>query len=137
MLLCRGIQINFYRQQKRQQEQKRQRERKQQAGRQRQHGAQDDLLYLEDLWEKFYPDDPGFTWIGKGWKTGAQNPYGTDGNPYAIENGPPERIDYIVFFKGSSTLQLNPFSIKLFPEYSSGFQVSDHLGLVSVFNWQN
>jgi hypothetical protein len=99
--------------------------------------AQDGLLYLEDLWEKFYPDDPGFTWIGKGWETGAQNPYGTDGNPYAIENGPPERIDYTIFFKGSGALKLNPSSIKLFPGDSSGLQVSDHLGLVSDFDWHN
>jgi hypothetical protein len=99
--------------------------------------VQEDMLYFEDLWKYFYPDDPGFTWIGKGWKTGEQNPYGADGNPYAIESGPPERIDYMVFFKGSSALQLNPSSIKLFPEDSSGLQVSDHLGLVSVFNWQN
>jgi hypothetical protein len=100
-------------------------------------GAQKDLFYLEDLWKDFYPDDPGFTWIGKGWETGAQNPYGADGNLIAIENGSPERIDYVIFFKGSGTLQLNPTSIKLFPEVSSGLQVSDHLGLVSVFDWQN
>jgi hypothetical protein len=99
--------------------------------------VQDGLLYLEDLWKKFYPEDPGFTWIGKGWETGAQNPYGTDGNLYAIENGPPERIDYIIFFKGSGALQLNPSSIKLFPGDSSGLQVSDHLGLVSDFDWHN
>lgn len=92
---------------------------------------------FKDLWEDFYPDDPGFTWIGKGWKVGAQNPYGTDGNPIAIENGPPERIDYVVFYKGSNNLHLNPISIKLFPENSSGFQVSDHLGLVSVFELIN
>jgi endonuclease/exonuclease/phosphatase family metal-dependent hydrolase len=102
-------------------------------------GNSDELLslYFEDLWKYFYPDDPGFTWIGKGWKTGEQNPYGTDGNPIAIENGPPERIDYVVYFKGSGTLQLNPSSIKLFPVDSSGLQVSDHLGLVSVFDRQN
>jgi hypothetical protein len=95
------------------------------------------LLYLEDLWKDFYPDEPGFTWIGKDWKAGAQNPYGADGNPFAVENGPPERIDYVIFFKGSNTLQLNPSSIKLFPTDSSGLQVSDHLGLVSDFDWQN
>jgi hypothetical protein len=95
------------------------------------------LLYLEDLWGKFYPEDPGFTWIGKGWETGEQNPYGADGNPYAIESGPPERIDYMIFFKGSGTFQLKPSSIKLFPEDSSGLQVSDHLGLAADFNWQN
>ena len=100
-------------------------------------GMQDTQQYFTDLWQKFYPDDPGFTWIGKGWKTGENNPYGTDGNPFAIENGPPERIDYVVYYKGCNTLQLNPVSIKLFPEGSSGFQVSDHLGIVSVFEWQS
>jgi hypothetical protein len=98
---------------------------------------QDGLLCLEDLWKGFYPDDPGFTWIGKGWETGAQNPYGTDGNRYAIENSSPERIDYTIFFKGSGALQLNPYSIKLFPDDPSGFQVSDHLGLASHFNWHD
>ena len=100
-------------------------------------GAQKDLLYFKDLWQDLYPDDPGFTWIGKNWKTGVQNPYGADGNLYAVESGPPERIDYVVFYKGTNTLQLNPTSINLFSNDSSGLQVSDHLGLVSDFDRQN
>jgi endonuclease/exonuclease/phosphatase family metal-dependent hydrolase len=89
--------------------------------------AQD--FYLKDLWAVLYPAEPGFTWIGKGWRVNESNPYGIDGNQYAIEEGPPERIDYILFFGGNRDFSLKPQNLVLYPANGSGIQLSDHLGI--------
>ena len=108
-------------------------------------------VYLIDIWLNLNPGDPGFTWIGKDWITGSKNSYGDIGNQVAIENGGPQRIDYIFCFKGTDNLYLEPISISLVPnrpdqlycfdkrpEKSDGllstcsyrsYTVSDHLGL--------
>ena len=89
----------------------------------------DQYFYLKDLWADLYPAEPGFTWMGKDWQTSESNPYGTDGNQYAIEEGPPERIDYILFFAGSRDFSLKPQNLVLYPANGSGIQLSDHLGI--------
>jgi len=86
-------------------------------------------FYLNDLWATFYAAEPGFTWIGKDWRVNESNPYGKDGNQYAIEEGPPERIDYILFFGGGRDISLEPQNLNLYPANGSGTQVSDHLGV--------
>ena len=73
-------------------------------------------LYLEDVWLNLNPDDPGFTWIGRDWTTGGENPYGNPGNQIAIETGRPQRIDYIFYFDGSGDINIDPKSINLLPE---------------------
>jgi hypothetical protein len=72
-------------------------------------------VYLIDSWLNLNPGDPGFTWIGKDWITGSKNLYGDIGNQVAIENGGPQRIDYIFCFKGNGNLYLKPISISLVP----------------------
>jgi exonuclease III len=72
-------------------------------------------LYLIDSWLNLNPEDPGFTWIGKDWVTGSKNPYGDIGNQVAIEDGSPQRIDYIFCFKGTDGIYLEPISISLIP----------------------
>jgi endonuclease/exonuclease/phosphatase family metal-dependent hydrolase len=91
------------------------------------------IFELKDLWQELYPEEPGFTWMGRDWRFGTDNPFGSEGNTYAIENGPPERIDYIFYFGGSSDLKITPLSISLFPKSSAEEQISDHLGLQSSF----
>ncbi len=70
---------------------------------------------LMDSWQKLNPIDPGFTWIGKDWITGSNNPYGDIGNQIAVENGGPQRIDYIFYSGGTGDLYLEPISISLVP----------------------
>ncbi len=73
-------------------------------------------VYLTDSWLELNPEEPGFTWIGKDWITGSNNSYGDIGNRIAIENGEPERIDYIFYFGGENNLYLNPLFISLVPD---------------------
>ena len=73
-------------------------------------------LNITDTWLEINPGDPGFTWIGKDWITGSKNPYGEIGNQIATGNGGPQRIDYIFYFKGTSSLYLEPISMSLVPE---------------------
>ncbi|HAJ95760.1 MAG TPA: hypothetical protein DCP02_05960 [Actinobacteria bacterium] len=71
---------------------------------------------LRDIWQELNPIDPGFTWIGKDWITGNNNPYGDIGNQVAVENGGPQRIDYIFYSSGTGNLYLEPISISLVPD---------------------
>jgi exonuclease III len=71
---------------------------------------------ITDSWLEINPGNPGFTWIGKDWITGSNNPYGEIGNQIATGNGGPQRIDYIFYFKGTGSLYLEPKSISLVPE---------------------
>jgi endonuclease/exonuclease/phosphatase family metal-dependent hydrolase len=73
-------------------------------------------LYLDDLWLKLRPDDPGFTWIGGDWTTGDKNSYGSLGNRIAIEKGGPQRIDYIFYFGGFGSVNIEPKTIDLVPD---------------------
>jgi len=57
-------------------------------------------IELTDLWHELHPEQPGFTYIGKGWVTGEGNPYGILGNTLTEDNVIPQRIDYIFYFKG-------------------------------------
>ena len=70
---------------------------------------------LIDSWQKLNPTDPGFTWIGKDWNTSDDNSYGAIGNQIAVEDGGPQRIDYIFHFSGKGDLYLKPISISLVP----------------------
>jgi exonuclease III len=72
-------------------------------------------IYLIDSWQDLNPKDPGFTWIGKDWIIGSKNSYGDIGNQVAIEDGGPQRIDYIFYFKGTDNLYIKPISISLVP----------------------
>jgi hypothetical protein len=74
------------------------------------------ILYLDDLWLKLKPGDPGFTWIGGDWITGDDNSYGSLGNRIAIEKGRPQRIDYIFYFGGSGSVNIEPKTISLVPD---------------------
>lgn len=74
-----------------------------------------DQVHITDSWLELNPEEPGFTWIGKDWITGSNNPYGKLGNQIATENGGPQRIDYIFYFKGTGSLYLEPISISLVP----------------------
>jgi len=71
---------------------------------------------LRDSWQELNPLDPGFTWIGKDWITGSNNPYGDIGNQVAVENGGPQRIDYIFYSGGTDNFYLEPISISLVPD---------------------
>jgi len=73
-------------------------------------------IYLVDSWQKLNPKDPGFTWIGKDWITGSKNSYGDIGNQVAIEDGGPQRIDYIFYFNGTDNFYIKPISISLVPD---------------------
>jgi len=73
-------------------------------------------INLKDSWQELNPIDPGFTWIGKDWITGSNNPYGDIGNQVAVENGRPQRIDYIFYSSGTNNLYLEPISISLVPD---------------------
>lgn len=75
----------------------------------------DDQVTIADIWLELNPEDPGFTWIGKDWITGDMNSYGDIGNQVATEDGGPQRIDYIFYFKGTGNLYLEPVSISLVP----------------------
>ncbi|MBM3699883.1 MAG: hypothetical protein FJW68_03055 [Actinobacteria bacterium] len=92
-----------------------------------------DPFIIKDLWSEFFPQEPGFTWIGKEWKLTDKNPYGKDGNTVALEEGPPQRIDYIFYFQGSGKTLIKPSGISLFPQNAQDFQISDHLGLQAGF----
>jgi hypothetical protein len=71
---------------------------------------------ITDSWLEINSGEPGFTWIGKDWITGSNNPYGEIGNQIATENGRPQRIDYIFYFKGTNSLYLEPISMSLVPK---------------------
>jgi len=97
-------------------------------------------INIKDSWQELNPIDPGFTWIGKDWITGSNNPYGDIGNQVAVENGRPQRIDYIFYSSGTNNLYLEPISISLVPDspdllycfdkkVKNSGAVSDHLGL--------
>jgi len=73
-------------------------------------------INLKDIWQELNPIDPGFTWIGKDWITGSNNSYGDIGNQVAVENGGPQRIDYIFYSSGTNNLYLEPISISLVPD---------------------
>lgn len=92
-----------------------------------------DPFIIKDLWAEMFPQEPGFTWIGKEWEFTDKNPYGKDGNTIAIEEGPPQRIDYIFYFKGSGKTLIKPSGISLFPQNAQDIQISDHLGLQAGF----
>lgn len=70
---------------------------------------------LRDSWQELNPVSPGFTWIGKDWITGSNNPYGDIGNQVAVENGGPQRIDYIFYSRGTYNFYIEPISISLVP----------------------
>ncbi len=73
-------------------------------------------VYLIDSWHESKSQDPGFTWIGKDWVTGSKNSYGDIGNQVAIEDGGPERIDYIFYYKGTDNIHIEPISVSLVPD---------------------
>jgi hypothetical protein len=92
-----------------------------------------DPFIIKDLWAEIFPQEPGFTWIGKDWKLNEKSPYGKDGNNVALEEGLPQRIDYIFYFKGSGNKTISPLEISLYPQKAQDFQISDHLGLQAGF----
>lgn len=105
-------------------------------------------LELEDVWASLRPGEPGFTWIGKGWRTKFPSPWGNLGNTLATEGGMPGRLDYIFVHKGAdgSPIRLELLGIERLPESQGqgavpytwvqdgeqvmSFTLSDHLGLV-------
>ncbi|MBM3706878.1 MAG: hypothetical protein FJW69_00840 [Actinobacteria bacterium] len=92
-----------------------------------------DSFIIRDLWAETFQEEPGFTWIGKGWELDSSNPYGKEGNKIAVENNPPQRIDYIFYFEGSGKTVIKPYEISLFPKKAQDMQISDHLGLQAGF----
>jgi len=101
---------------------------------------------LEDAWKEKLAEIPGFTWLGKDWKTRPESPWGDKGNPLA-KQGWPQRIDYIFYNAGAET---SPLTLRLDtigrtewtrkqlkqPFQWNGTQSyvpSDHLGLIATF----
>ncbi len=105
-------------------------------------------LGLRDAWTVLRRNDPGFTWIGKDWRTRFPSPWGNLGNTLATEGGWPARLDYIFVFSGrdNSPITLRLVEIQRSPESTSpktkpyrwrhggqwvnSFALSDHLGLI-------
>ncbi|MCX7844050.1 MAG: endonuclease/exonuclease/phosphatase family protein [Candidatus Bipolaricaulota bacterium] len=59
-----------------------------------------------DAWREKHPDKPGFTWLGRDWRTRSEGPWGDRGNPLAQGPGWPQRLDYIFYFRGGDTSPL-------------------------------
>lgn len=104
----------------------------------------DGSFYLRDLWAIKNPGVPGYTWIAKNEEEIKNSPYGELGNTIAIEKQGAERIDYIFYFGGSSSIKTESLNIDLVPQkpeklYSfkngrlKSYTLSDHLGLDAEF----
>lgn len=96
-------------------------------------------IKIMDVWAELHRDLPGFTWIGKDWKTEEPSPWDDIGNVLVEDDGPPTRLDYFYYFPGEeSALKLVLTSIELVPskpdtlyrfDEKESYTVSDHLGL--------
>jgi endonuclease/exonuclease/phosphatase family metal-dependent hydrolase len=121
-------------------------------------GYLDGKIIFEDLWLVFHEEQAGFTWVGKDIALKESSPYGSIGNVIAIEDGSPQRIDYIFFYPSRGSLSLKAQDISLVPQSPENFYclkspaahiagkdlddipcrsyshtLSDHLGLSAVF----
>ncbi len=121
-------------------------------------GYFDEKIIFEDIWLVFHEDQAGFTWVGKDLALKESSPYGSIGNVIAVEDGSPQRIDYIFFYPSSGPFSLKAQDISLVPRgpenmyclqgpaasiakkdlddmpcRSYSHTLSDHLGLEAVF----